>query len=159
MAKMTRGVQVLQRAGVSYRLHPYEIERGEGESYGVAVAAALGVGSDRLFKTLVATVDGNPVVAIVPAGERLGLKALARAAAGKRAEMIAPADAERLTGYVTGGISPFGQRKRLPVYVDSSVLGHETIYCSAGQRGLQVELDPSDLVRLLGATSAPLTDN
>lgn len=150
---------MLQRAGVPYRLHPYEIERDEGESYGEAVAAALGVASDRLFKTLVAAVDGNPVVAIVPAGERLGLKALARAAAGKRAEMIAPADAERLTGYVTGGISPFGQRKRLPVYVDSSVLVHETIYCSAGQRGLQVELDPSDLVRLLGATSAPLTDN
>ena len=127
MAKMTRGVQVLQRAGVTHTLHPYELDRDEGESYGEAVAAVLGVGSDRLFKTLLAAVDGSPVVAIVPVADRLSLKALARVAAGKRAEMIAPAEAERLTGYVTGGISPFGQKKRLPVFVDSSILHHDTI--------------------------------
>lgn len=158
MAKMTRGVQVLQQAGVSFTLHPYELDRDEGESYGEAVAATLAVGPDRLFKTLLAAVDGDPVVAIVPVAERLGLKALARAASGKRAEMIAPSEAERLTGYVTGGISPFGQKKRLPVFVDSSILDHDTIYCSAGQRGLQVELAPSDLVRVLNATSALLAE-
>lgn len=158
MAKMTRGVQVLQRAGVSFTLHPYELDRDDAESYGEAVAAALDVGSDRLFKTLLAAVDGKPVVAIVPVAERLGLKALARAASGKRAEMISPAEAERLTGYVTGGISPFGQKKRLPVFADSSMLDHDTIYCSAGQRGLQVELAPADLVRILNATPASLVE-
>lgn len=158
MAKMTRGVQVLQGAGVAHTLHPYELDRDEGESYGEAVAAVLGVGSDRLFKTLLAAVDGSPVVAIVPVADRLSLKALARAASGKRAEMIAPAEAERLTGYVTGGISPFGQKRRLPVFVDSSILDHDTIYCSAGLRGLQVELSPRDLVRILGARSASLAE-
>lgn len=149
---------MLQRAGVSFTLHSYELDRDEGESYGEAVAAVLGVGSDRLFKTLLAAVDGDPVVAIVPVAERLGLKALARAASGKRAEMIAPSEAERLTGYVTGGISPFGQKKRLPVFADSSILTHDTIYCSAGQRGLQVELAPRDLISNLGATLAPLAE-
>lgn len=143
---------------MAHTLHPYELDRDEGESYGEAVAAVLGVGSDRLFKTLLAAVDGSPVVAIVPVADRLSLKALARAASGKRAEMIAPAEAERLTGYVTGGISPFGQKRRLPVFVDSSILDHDTIYCSAGLRGLQVELSPRDLVRILGARSASLAE-
>lgn len=158
MAKMTRGVQQLQQAGVAFTLHPYELEGDHDESYGEAVAGALGVEPNRLFKTLVASVDGNPVVAIVPVAERLNTKALARAVGGKRAEMIAPSDAERLTGYVTGGISPFGQKKRLASYVDESVLAHDTVYCSAGQRGLQVELAPVDLIRILAATTAPLTN-
>ena len=158
MAMMTRGVQVLQEAKVPYVLHPYELDADEGESYGEAVASVLGVGADRLFKTLLAAVDGSPVVAIVAVADRLSLKALARAAAGKRADMIPPADAERLTGYVTGGISPFGQRKRLPVFVDSSILDHDTVYSSAGQRGLQVELSPRDLVRILDARTAALAE-
>ncbi|MFP5330866.1 MAG: Cys-tRNA(Pro) deacylase [Acidimicrobiia bacterium] len=159
MAKMTRGVQVLERAGVTFTLHPYELDRDEHDSYGEAVAAVLGVAPERLFKTLLAAVDGNPVVAIVPVAARLSTKALARAAGGKKAEMIAPADAERLTGYVTGGISPFGQKKRLPVFVDDSIIVHETIYCSAGQRGLQVELAPQDLLDLLAAKTAALGEN
>lgn len=145
----------MERAGVDFTLHPYSLDE-EGESYGEAVANTLGVSPDRLFKTLLASVDGDPVVAIVPVSGHLGLKALARASGGKKAEMVAPADAERLTGYVTGGISPFGQKKRLPVFVDDSILSHETIYCSAGQRGLQVELAPSDLIDVLGATTATL---
>jgi Cys-tRNA(Pro)/Cys-tRNA(Cys) deacylase len=157
MAKMTRGVQVLERAGVSYTLHPYRLA-GEADSYGEAVAHTLGVGTDRLFKTLLAKVDGDPVVAIVPVSRRLGLKALAREAKGKRAEMIAPAEAERLTGYVTGGISPFGQKRRLRTFVDSSIVSHATIFCSAGQRGLQVELRPADLIRLLEATTSALSE-
>ena len=152
---MTRGVLVLERAGVAFTLHPYTLAE-EADSYGEAVADALGVPSEQLFKTLLAAVDGNPVVAIVPVSGRLGLKALARAAGGKKADMVAPADAERITGYVTGGISPFGQKKRLRTFVDESMLAHGTIYCSAGRRGLQVELAPEDLVRLLDATTAQL---
>ena len=152
---MTRGVQALDRAGISFTLHPYAID-DSADSYGEAVAAALEVSADRLFKTLLAAVDGRPVVAIVPVSGRLGLKALARAARGKKAEMVPPADAERLTGYVTGGISPFGQKRRLPVFVDATITDHATIYCSAGQRGLQVELDPRDLIRTLEATTAAL---
>lgn len=155
MARMTRGVQALERAGIDFTLHPYSVEE-EGESYGEAAAKTLGVAADRLFKTLLASVDGNPVVAIVPVSGRLGLKALARALGGKKAEMVAPADAERLTGYVTGGISPFGQKKRLPTLVDDSILSHQTIYCSAGQRGLQVELAPQDLIAVLDATTTAL---
>ena len=155
---MTRGVQALERAGVQFVLHPYSLE-DEGDSYGEAVARTLDVSPDRLFKTLLAAVDSSPVVAIVPVSGRLGLKALARAAGGKKAEMVAPADAERLTGYVTGGISPFGQKRRVPVYVDEAIASHTTIFCSAGQRGLQVELAPSDLVGLLGARLAPLAED
>jgi Cys-tRNA(Pro)/Cys-tRNA(Cys) deacylase len=155
MAKMTRGVQALERAGVQFVLHSYSLD-AEGDSYGEAVARTLDVSADRLFKTLLAHVDSRPVVAIVPVSGRLGLKALARAAGGKKAEMVPPADAERLTGYVTGGISPFGQKRRLPVFVDQSITGHRTVYCSAGQRGLQVELDPQDLINTLGATTAVL---
>jgi Cys-tRNA(Pro)/Cys-tRNA(Cys) deacylase len=156
MAK-TRGVQELEKAGVSFTLHAYELET-EAETYGEAVAATLGVGPERLCKTLLTAVDTRPVVAIVPVSGRLSLKGLARAAAGKKAEMMPPADAERLTGYVTGGISPFGQKRRLPVFVDSAILGHDTIYCSAGQRGLQVEIDPVDLIRLLSAEVAELVE-
>jgi len=148
---------VLERAGVAYTLHPYRLAE-DADTYGEAVAHTLGVGTDRLFKTLLASVDGHPVVAIVPVSRRLGLKALARAAQGKRAEMIAPADAERLTGYVTGGISPFGQKRRLRTFVDSSIESHATIFCSAGRRGLQVELQPADLIRLLEATTSALTE-
>lgn len=155
---MTRGVQALEQAGVEFVLHTYSLE-DEGDSYGEAVARTLDVSSDRLFKTLLAAVDGRPVVAVVPVSGRLGLKALARAAGGKKAEMVAPAEAERLTGYVTGGISPFGQKRPLPVYVDESIASHPTIFCSAGQRGLQVELAPSDLVGLLRARLAPLAED
>ena len=141
------------RAGIEFTLHPYEPGGGE-ESYGEAAADALGVSHDRLFKTLVAEVDGNLTVAVVPVSATLDLKALAGAAGGKRAAMADPARAERVTGYVRGGISPLGQRKRLPTVVDSSASGFPTIYVSAGRRGLQVELAPADLVRLTGAATA-----
>lgn len=152
----TPGIQALARAKVPYEVHPYDVDVGDDETYGEAVAAAVGVPPERLFKTLVAEVDGDPVVAIVPVDGRLSLKALARAAGGKRASMADPADAERLTGYVTGGISPFGQRRRLPAFVDRSIGGFETVFVSAGRRGLQVEVAPGDLVRLTGAVEAEL---
>ncbi|WP_329258430.1 Cys-tRNA(Pro) deacylase [Actinoallomurus sp. NBC_01490] len=151
--KGTPATVVATRAGVAFTLHPYETGGGE-ESYGEAAADALGVPRDRLFKTLVTEVDGDLTVAVVPVSATLDLKALAGAAGGKRAAMADPAAAERVTGYVRGGISPLGQRKRLPTVVDSSASGFSTIYVSAGRRGLQIELAPADLVTLTGATTA-----
>ncbi|GAA4616973.1 Cys-tRNA(Pro) deacylase [Actinoallomurus liliacearum] len=141
------------RAGIEFTLHPYETDP-DADSYGEAAADALGVSHDRLFKTLVTEVDGDLTVAVVPVSSSLDLKALAAAAGGKRAAMADPAHAERVTGYVRGGISPLGQRKRLPTVVDSSASGFPTIYVSAGRRGLQIELSPADLVRLTGASTA-----
>lgn len=152
----TPGIVALESAGVPFTVHPYELTE-TAETYGEAVAAVLGVDPDRLFKTLVAEVDGTPTVAIVPVSSRLSTKSLARAAGGKKADMIAPDVAERLTGYVTGGISPFGQKRRLPTFVDETVELWDTIYVSAGKRGLQVELRPEDLISLLDATMADLT--
>ena len=143
---MTPAVEAAKRARIAYRLHEYEgVEVGDGD-YAVAVAASLGVEPERLFKTLVATVDGRLQVFVVPADRQLDLRA-----AGKHAALAAVAEAERATGYVVGGISPLGQRRRLPATVDESALAHETILVSAGRRGLQLELDPRDLVRLTGA--------
>jgi Cys-tRNA(Pro)/Cys-tRNA(Cys) deacylase len=143
---MTPAVEAAKRAGIAYRLHEYEgVEVGDGD-YAVAVAARLGVEPERLFKTLVASVDGKLQVFVVPADRQFDLRA-----AGKRAALAAVAEAERATGYVVGGISPLGQRRRLPATVDESALAHETILVSAGRRGLQLELDPRDLVRLTGA--------
>jgi Cys-tRNA(Pro)/Cys-tRNA(Cys) deacylase len=151
--KSTPATVAAARAGIAFTLHPYETAGGE-ESYGEAAADALGVSHDRLFKTLVAEVDGNLTVAVVPVSATLDLKALADAAGGKRAAMADPERAERVTGYVRGGISPLGQRRRLPTVVDSSASGFPTIYVSAGRRGLQVELAPADLIRLTGAATA-----
>lgn len=152
----TPAVAFLEEARTSFTLHEYEVVEAVGEGYGEAVAAALGVSPDRVFKTLMATVDGDHVVAIVPVDSRLSLKALARAAGGKKAAMADPADAERLTGYVTGGISPLGQRRRHRTFLHESALAHETVLVSAGKRGLQVELAPADLLELTGATAATL---
>jgi Cys-tRNA(Pro)/Cys-tRNA(Cys) deacylase len=151
--KGTPATVAATRAGVAFTLHPYETAGGE-ESYGEAAADALGVPHDRLFKTLVAEVDGDLTVAVVPVSATLDLKALALAVGGKRASMADPVQAERVTGYVRGGISPLGQRKSLPTVVDASASGFATIYVSAGRRGLQVELAPADLIRLTEAASA-----
>ncbi|MCD0450831.1 Cys-tRNA(Pro) deacylase [Actinocorallia sp. API 0066] len=143
------------KAGIAFQLHPYEV--GEAaSSYGEAAAAALGVAPERLFKTLLAEVDGRLTVGVVPVAGQLDLKALASAVGGKKAQMADPADAERATGYVVGGISPLGQRKRLPTVVDDSASAFATVYVSAGRRGLQIELAPADLVRLTGAGLAPI---
>lgn len=125
--------------------------------YGVEAAEALGVHPTRVFKTLVADVDGRLVVAVVPVAARLDLKALAVAVSGKRAVMAEAARVERSSGYVVGGISPLGQRTRLPTVVDSSALDHPTVYVSAGRRGLDVELGPADLVGLTEAMTAPVS--
>jgi Cys-tRNA(Pro) deacylase len=141
------------KAKIEFTLHPYEPDPA-AESYGEAAADALGVPHERIFKTLLAEVDGALTVAVVPVSGSLDLKALAAAAGGKKARMADPKDAERATGYVVGGISPLGQRRRLPAVVDASASAFPTVYVSAGRRGLQIELAPADLVRLTGATLA-----
>lgn len=152
----TPATEALKRAGVGFTLHEYApVEEAEG-TYGEAIAAVLGVDPDRVFKTLVAVADGRPVVAVIPVSGYLSLKALARARQAKRAEMASPAEAERLTGYVVGGISPFGQKRRLPVVVDDSLLAHPSVFVSGGRRGLQVEIAPADLIALAGAQTADL---
>ena len=158
-AGATPAADALNEAGVSHVLHVYDMGAltDDVDTYGEAVAAALHVEPERLFKTLLAEADGDPVVAIVPVSTRLSTKGLARAAQAKRAVMMAPSDAERLTGYVTGGISPFGQRRRLPTYVDETIELFDTVFVSAGRRGLQMEIDPRDLIRLLDASLADLT--
>lgn len=153
----TPAVRALEKAGVAHELHAYEVDEAVGEGYGEAVAASIGVEAGRVFKTLMAVVDTEHVAAVVPVDSRLSLKALARAAGGKKAAMADPVDAERLTGYVTGGISPLGQRRSHRMFLDETAASHPTIYVSAGKRGLQVELAPDDLVALTRASLAPLT--
>lgn len=153
----TPAVDALDRAGVDYVLHDYDVDEAVGEGYGEAVADAIGADPEAVFKTLVGVVDGDPVVAIVPVTARLSTKALARAAGGKKARMADPADAERLTGSVVGGVSPFGRRRRLPVYVDGTAPSFPTVFVSAGKRGVQVEIAPDDLLRLTGGVVADLT--
>ena len=149
---MTPAVEAAKRAGIAFELHEYDgVEVGEGD-YATAVAEALGRPPAQLYKTLVAKVDGNLAVFVVPADRQLDLRA-----AGKRAELAGKAEAERATGYVVGGISPLGQRKRLPATIDASVYEWTTILVSAGRRGLQIELAPSDLIALTGARVAEVT--
>ncbi|MCK1796390.1 Cys-tRNA(Pro) deacylase [Streptomyces sp. XM4193] len=154
----TPATVALTRAGVDFTVHGYTHDpRAEDfRSYGEEAAQALGLDPSRVFKTLVAEVDGKLTVAVVPVSGSLDLKALAAAAGGKRAQLAEPAAAERATGYVLGGISPLGQRKRLPAVVDSSALDHPTMCVSAGRRGLEIELAPADLVGLTGARTAAI---
>lgn len=151
----TPATVALTAAGTAYTVHAYEHDPASA-SYGDEAARALGVGPDRVFKTLVADVDGELTVAVVPVAGQLDLKALASAVGGKRAAMADPAAAERTTGYVRGGISPLGQRKRLRTVLDASAADHATICVSAGRRGLEVELAPTDLASLTAATLAPI---
>lgn len=148
-ARATRATDELTRAGIAFRVLAYEpperhgVDRDERPAWGRDAAAALGVDEGRVLKTLVATVDGRPVVAIVPVARSLDLKALAAALGGRRADLAEPADAERATGYVVGGISPIGVRRRLAAVLDVGAMAHTTILVSAGRRGLQVELAPA----------------
>ena len=150
----TPATALLLRQKVEHRVHTYT-HRG-GQAYGPEAAVALGLEPARVFKTLVAEVDGNLVVAIVPVSGQLDLKALAAAVGGKRAAMADPTLAERTTGYVRGGISPLGQRKKLRTVLDDSASAHATICVSAGRRGLEVELSPEDLTTLTAAVLAPI---
>jgi Cys-tRNA(Pro)/Cys-tRNA(Cys) deacylase len=147
---MTPAVRALERAGVAFTLHEYRgVAVGDGD-YAVAVADALGRPPGQLFKTLVVSADGALRVYVIPADRQLDLRRV-----GKRAQMADRTQAERATGYVAGGISPLGQRRRLPTVVDASALDWETILVSAGRRGLQVELRPQELVKLTDASVEP----
>lgn len=150
----TPALRALQQAGVAHTAHAYDHDPSADAGYGEEAAAVLGLDPARVFKTLVAQVDADLVVAVVPVADQLDLKALAKAIGGKRAAMADPAAAERATGYVVGGISPLGQRQRLRTVVDATAAGHRTIYVSGGRRGLDVEVAPGDLMSLTGAVSA-----
>ena len=151
----TRATDLLARLKIPYTVHSYEHEP-RGGAYGLEAATALGVPPERVFKTLVAEVDERLTVAVVPVSGSLDLKALAGAAGGKKARMADPAAAERATGYVTGGISPLGQRRALPAVLDATAQDFATILVSAGQRGLEIEIAPADLVRAAHAVVAAI---
>ena len=151
----TPATMALTRAGVAFTEQGYEHDPAAG-SYGVAAAEALGLPPEQVFKTLLTSVDGRLVVGIVPVSGRLDLKAVAAAVGGKKAAMADPAEAERATGYVVGGISPFGQRRVHPTVLDDSALAYDTVYVSGGRRGLDLGLAPSDLVRVTGAVVAAI---
>ncbi len=154
----TPATNQLNQLGVQYELHDYQVNINDDleKTYGEAVADAIGAPPEAVFKTLVASVDKQLVVAIVPVSGSLNLKGLARAVGGKKAIMAEPSEAERATGYVVGGISPFGQKKRLPTVVDKSMVELALVYVSGGRRGLQISLTPADLVETLGATVADI---
>ncbi len=148
---MTPAVKVLEQAGVAFTLAEYPHDP-RSPAYGEEAARALGLSPDAVFKTLLARLDdGRLVMAIVPVSAQLDLKALARAAGGRKASLADPAEAERATGYVVGGISPLGQRKRLPAFLDIAAERLATLHVSGGRRGLEICLAPDDLARLTGA--------
>lgn len=154
-AKGTPATAVLVKNRVPHTLHPYEVTV-DTPDYGRAVAEALAVPPEQVFKTLVAEADGALTVAVVPVSGDLDLKALAAAVGARRAAVADRAAAERATGYVRGGISPLGQRRRLPAVIDATATDFDTVYVSAGRRGLQVALAPADLIRLTDAILVPL---
>ena len=158
----TPATSALTRAGVPFTEHAYRHDPGAA-SFGMEAADALGLDPEQVFKTLLVSVDagtgsarGTLVVGIVPVSAQLDLKAVAAAVRGKKAVMATPADAERATGYVVGGISPIGQKKAHPTVLDESALQFETVYVSGGRRGLDLGLSPADLVRVTNATVAPI---
>lgn len=152
----TPALVLLEREGVAHGVHPYDHDPASDLSFGLEAAAALGVPPARVFKTLCVQADDVLTMAVVPVSESLDLKAVARATGAKKAVMAKPADAERATGYVVGGISPLGGRRKLPAVVDSSAFDADVMYVSGGKRGLDVSLAPADLVRLTGASTAPI---
>lgn len=151
----TPALVALRTAGVAFETHEFAHEPGE-KNYGMAAAVAIGADPEQVFKTLIALVDGVPHCAIVPVSGQLALKALAAAVGGKRAEMCPVEQAERMSGYVAGGISPFGQKRRLATAIDESALLFDTIFVSGGRRGLDIQLAPGDLIALLAATVADI---
>ncbi len=152
----TPAVAVLVDAGITHTLHSYAHDPTSDLGYGLEAAAAIGVEPQQVFKTLCAYVDGHLAVGIVPVSGMLDLKALAQALGGKRAEMAPPADAERSSGYVVGGISPIGQRKPLPTALDETAELYDVIYVSGGRRGLDIGLSPTDLAAVTHATIAAI---
>ena len=155
MAKATRATQMLEKHGVSFTVHTYDYDP-DAQRTGMQAAEALGEAPERVLKTLMALVDGKPVCAIVPSDREVSMKKLAAAFSGKSAQMMRPPEAERLTGYKVGGISPFGQMRKVPAVMEETALAHALVYVNGGQRGLQVRLAPGDAVAVLNAKTASL---
>jgi len=155
MSKTTRATLQLARLGIKFAVHVYDYDPN-AERIGLQAAAVLGIEPRRMLKTLMAEVDGKPVCAIVPSDREVSMKRLAAAFGGKAAQMMRPADAERMTGYKVGGISPFGQRRKVPMAIEAAALAEALVFVNGGQRGLQVRLDPKDIQQALGAAVAPI---
>ena len=155
MSRTTRATQFLDKARVAYEAVTYDYDP-DADRIGMQAAEAIGAEPFRVLKTLMAEVDGKPVCVIVPSDREVSMKKLASAFKGKSANMMKPADAERLTGFVVGGISPFGQRKPVPTAIEAEALAHEAVYMNGGQRGLQVRFAPRDAVAALKAIAAPV---
>ena len=155
MAKATPATRALDQAKVDYTLHEYDYDP-DAPRIGMQAAEALGIEPQRLLKTLMARAGDKVVCVLVPSDREVNLKKLAAAAGAKSAAMLGAAEAERITGYHVGGISPFGQKKRVAVFIEKSALGFERVVLNGGRRGLQVELAPGDVVRLLNATAAEI---
>ncbi len=156
MARTTPATLMLDKAGASYALHTYDYDP-DAASIGLHAAQSLGVDPAVMLKTLIAMVDGKPVCVVLPSDREAAMKKVAAAFGGKAADMAKVADAERITGYRVGGVSPFGQKKTLPTVVEAAALEHPRVFLNGGQRGLQVELDPAELVRILGAVAAQIS--
>jgi Cys-tRNA(Pro)/Cys-tRNA(Cys) deacylase len=155
MAKGTPATVTLEKAGIAFKLHEYDYDPN-AERIGMQAADALGVSPQRLLKTLMAKAGGAAICVLIASDREVSLKKLAAAAGTKDASMLPPAEAERITGYHVGGISPLGQKKRVRVFIDTAALTHPTIVFNGGRRGLQIEIAPAELVKLLDATAAEL---
>lgn len=153
MAKTTRATTTLAKLGIAFTVHAYDYDP-DAESIGLQAAQALDEHPSRVLKTLMAELDGKPVCVVLPSDREVSMKKLAAALGGKSATMMKPADAERLTGYHVGGISPFGQKKAVPTAIELAALSEPHVFINAGQRGLQVRLDPNDAARALKAVAA-----
>ncbi|NIX76929.1 Cys-tRNA(Pro) deacylase [Microvirga terricola] len=155
MSKTTRATLALQQAGVAFTVHTYDYDP-QAERIGLQAAEAIGADPNTVLKTLMVLVDGKAACVVVPSDREVNLKKLAAALGGKAAQMMKPADAERLTGYHVGGISPFGQKKRVPTLIEETAFTHASVFINGGQRGLQVKLAPGDAAKVLDAKSAAL---
>lgn len=153
---MTPAINLLKKHKISHKVHEY-LHDPAAESYGLEAASKLGIEEARVFKTLVVNLDGKALaVGVVPVSSMLNMKLMAKATGAKRAEMASPAEVERATGYVLGGVSPLGQKRQLKTIIDESARGFDTIYVSAGRRGLEIELGPEDLKRLVKGSFAAI---
>ena len=158
MPKSTPATLALRKLGIAFKLHSYVYDSTvPSGGIGLQAAEALGVEPNRVLKTLMAEVDGAPVCVVVPSDSEVSMKKLAAALGGKSANMMRPADAERITGYHVGGISPFGQKKKVPVAIEQAALTNMTVFVNGGQRGLQIEIDPNDAAIAAGAHAHALT--
>ncbi|MDQ0324996.1 Cys-tRNA(Pro)/Cys-tRNA(Cys) deacylase [Rhodopseudomonas julia] len=155
MSKTTQATLALKRAGVAFSVHLYEYHP-DAARIGLQAAEAIGAAPERVLKTLMVEVDGKPVCTVIPSDRELSMKKVAAAFGGKHAEMMKPEAAERLTGFHVGGISPFGQKRKVPAAIEEAALAHEEVIINGGQRGVMVELAPADALKALGAKAVSL---